>query len=206
MASLAEAAIASAPGVTDEQLEELEKAVWVNQREHVRLLRLREGQKARTKLSTLEEQRKLEADAQAASAATEAELDAQIRDRRVDVQSLKAEFSETCLRLVKLEEDQEKALADDRRVAAELAEQTEILQKEFDELAEMERMWAEQQETLTEATNRRKALEAELAEEHEKNAGIDAELQAALVELRGWERDRERAAALTAKAQELLGH
>jgi len=194
------------PEVTNEELSEADVGVWQCQREHMRLLRLREEQRAGSALFRFDERTALEQAAAERSKLMESEHASAIGEKRVHLMKVRTDLTTLLRDLQGVQSTEMQMKAEDDVLRAELSEQRDELSAINSEIEARRSRVAGEQEELEMAEVRWQGLESEISEQREENKDEAAELLAAQNELLGWRRDREAAAKLTAQAHKLLGN
>jgi len=192
--------------VTNDELSEADLGVWRCQREHMRLLRLREEQRAGAALYRFDERTELEKAAAERSKLMESEHASAIGEKRVELLKVRTDLSTLIKELQGVQSTEMQMKAEDDILRAELQAHRDELSSVESEIEARRSLVAGEQEELENAEARWQGLEAEIAEQRAANKDENAELEAATEELKGWRRDREAAAKLTAQAHKLLGN
>lgn len=191
------------PDVASELLE-ADGVVWKAQQEQMRLMALKEEQKAGKTVIELERHLELETEVYSKVKRSEDALSREITDLRVNVQTV-----ETTVALMRQQLDTAEAAA---RHTTEEEVQADIEYRAM--MGEMSKFQSEKEESDKANAAKEKAREDAIAllQTHQetvnamklRNRDISEELKAESAALRGWERDKEAAAALTAQAQRVL--
>lgn len=194
----------TAPDIAQE-IEQADTMVAQAQSEHMRLIMLKEEQRAGAILIDREGQLQVESEAHRKMKMSEDAFSRELIELRTNLQSSESasavmksqlESSEAaCNEAIRCEAE---ADTEHRAMSAELAK----TQKET-ELAE--KSIADKGKGTEDALALAKSLEAEINAMKLRNRGISEELKAESAAMRGWERDKEAAMELTAQAQRLLG-
>mmetsp|Transcript_8299 Transcript_8299/g.15472 ORF Transcript_8299/g.15472 Transcript_8299/m.15472 type:complete len:360 (-) Transcript_8299:46-1125(-) len=187
------------------EVAKVEKEVWSNMKEHMRLLRIKEEGKAGSVLVELERKTAAEKTAAEAATAREAQLAIELKDQKVLVAAAESELHKVAKELGQVEATLADAKIIDLKVQAELAEQHQKLQKEQAVVDAFQKARLEAEAHSAKAFADLKAIEAEVAEARIQHDQVDVELNDAREDLEGWLRDKDAAAALTAQAHRLLG-
>lgn len=180
--------------------------VWEAMREHLRLITLREEQRAGVLLVELERRILSEREAAEMNRANEAELAADASQNRVLLQKEQTILKDLIRDIEDVRSTETALFDEDTRVRAEVQEkqsELRVVNRDKDN-AERARLAAE--ESRDELLAQGRDLDAEVAAAQRRNEALVSELQAAQEELSGWQRDKEAAAQLTAQAHKLLGN
>mmetsp|Transcript_136693 Transcript_136693/g.237726 ORF Transcript_136693/g.237726 Transcript_136693/m.237726 type:complete len:360 (-) Transcript_136693:52-1131(-) len=189
----------------DKDLERADGAVWAAMNEHMRLLQLREDQKAGKMLIDL--QKELEESKKDAVRAKENEamLMKELIDKKIVLQKASNSLEDLKRSLDHAERIREKCVAEDTEANSEVATQKSDLDKAKKEWADAETLFADKEKERDGLGARQKELQDELAAAKERHQRLKDLLRSESAELRGWERDKEYAAQLTAQAGRILG-
>jgi len=178
--------------------------VWEAQRHHMRLVLLKEEQKAGTLLVDLERRIAVEQAEEQASAGREAEAQEELKERRIMVQAttqdltgVLKELEDVRLALSKLQAQYDGVDAD---VKAQKGQSRNFLKAK----EESDKQRAESEEARDRALAECSAIEDEITEARKKRDDTRSELSQARTQLRGYMKDREHAAMLTEQAKQLL--
>lgn len=192
--------------VNNEELCEADLGVWRCQREHMRLLRLREEQRAGFALNRFDERIAEENAAAARSKLLESEHSEAITEKRVELLKVRTDLSTLIRELQGVQSTEMQMKAEDDVLRAELQQRRDELSAIRSEIETRNSRVAREEEEIANAEARWAGLEAEIAEQRVANRDESSELALAQDELLGWRRDREAAAKLTAQAHKLLGN
>mmetsp|Transcript_96074 Transcript_96074/g.311730 ORF Transcript_96074/g.311730 Transcript_96074/m.311730 type:complete len:354 (-) Transcript_96074:59-1120(-) len=192
--------------VTHDELTIADQGVWTCQREHQRLLRLREEQKSGKLLVRYDERLAQETAAAERSRFLESENSASINENRVEIVGRRSQLTSVLRELGQIQSEEAMAKKEDDKLRSELQERRDALSGIQSEIASREAVVQGEQDELANAEARRADLESEISEQRLFNADELAELEAAKRELEGWRADREAAFKLTAQAHKLLGN
>lgn len=194
------------PEVRVEAIQEVEPKVWEYQREHMALLKLREEQRAGKQLISFAEREKLQLEAAERSKLEQDAHDKFIREKRVELQSLRGQLVVVVKDLQAVTSTEMEMQAQDERLRAEIQERQDELSVAESRVIASDEASKGERARLDLAEARWKVLEGEIAQKRAYNEMEEEELKAAQKELEGWQRDREAAAKLTAQAHKLLGN
>eukprot|EP00928_Gymnodinium_smaydae_P053197 TRINITY_DN3723_c1_g1_i1.p1 TRINITY_DN3723_c1_g1~~TRINITY_DN3723_c1_g1_i1.p1 ORF type:complete len:353 (+),score=123.54 TRINITY_DN3723_c1_g1_i1:94-1152(+) len=196
---------AAAITIDAEDIARIDSEAWTAQKEHMRLLELREYQKAGIVLVDIEKRLREESEAAREAETMEKELSSELVDQRVKFQTL----TQDLVTIVKEYEDVKVAHAEMReetdRIASEFGDRRAELraaQKEKIECDERRRGAEDQRDA---AKLRNTELEGDLEKAQKARERLQSEVATARADLNEWMRDRERAAQLTAQAHKILG-
>lgn len=197
---------ANTPEVTHEQLVQADLGVWQCQREHMRLLELREEQKAGIQLASFQERTNTELAVAERARIQEEENHKYISELRAELLEKKTHLTNLIKELNEVTETEKKAKEEDDILRAELKVRRSELDVVNTEIEERDALAKTEQEAIRVAQERFQCLTGEISEQTNVNEGIYSELLDAQRELEGWMKDREAAAKLTAQAHKLLGN
>lgn len=188
------------------ELVRADDAVWAAMREHMRLLRIREEIQAGELLVSIERRTLSEKEVADRSLASEEALSADVGQNRVKLQTEQALVRELNRELDALRTTEMALYEMDAKLRKEMEERRSELMQATQLRDASEKAKMEQQETCDEALAESQALASKITEATSRKAGLVADLEVAQKELRGWLRDKEVAARLTAQAHNILGH
>jgi len=199
-------AAAETPEVTSAEINAADPRVWECQREHMRLLRLRETQRAGKALANFDVRAAAELEAAQRSINEEAASQAALKEKKVELQALKGNIV-MLNKEVNAETNEEMKLdAADAKLRAEIQQRMQELSAAESEVEASKSGFAGEEGRIAEAEGRWRRLEFEVAQQRQYNEMEVEELQAAQEEFERWKRDREAAFQLTAQAHKLLGN
>jgi len=193
-----------APDLATELLE-ADSEVWKAQAAHLRLMALREEQKAGNTLADLQRQFEYESDAYARVKASEEALSRELVDLRVNLQTADTSAGHMKEQLDAAESAQQQSVAQEAEGDVEYRAMKEELSKVQAEKDEAEKGIVQKEKDRADALSSLKELQEEAEQMRLVNKEMSEILKAESAELRGWEHDKEAAAALTAQAHALLG-
>jgi len=191
--------------VCQENLNDIDTEVWKVQKEHMRLIRVFEEQKAGSVLVTLEEKTRSEREEVEKAKALEAQLKKEVEKIRVDLVAAESHFNDAFKELMNTEAAEALVREEDRLIRGELAEGKQELDSAKSELKASEKTLADKTALRDKNQAEQQVFEGECKEAHSRRDSIRSELEEARDELEGWQANREAAAALTAQAHRLLG-
>jgi len=187
------------------ELSEADSAVWEAQKAQMRLCEAKEEQKAGHTVVQLESSLEAEMELYEQMKNSEDSVQKELKDLRVSVQTVESDHG---LLKSKLEAAEVAA-----KEAAEIQAEGEIEYKAL--LAELKKLESEKEEADGEIAAKEserdnaQSIAQELKEEANamklRNKDLSEQLKSESAQLRGWERDKEAAAELTAQAHAILG-
>lgn len=198
-------AAAGRNAVSQENLNDIDKEVWTVQKEHMRLIRVFEEQKAGSVLITLEDKTRSMREEEEKAKSLEAQLKKEVETIRVQLVAAESHYNDAFKELVNTEAAEALVREEDRLIRGELAEGKQELDSAKTELKQSQKTLAGKTDLRERLQAEQQVFEGESKEAHSLRDGIRAELEEARDELEGWQANREAAAALTAQAQRLLG-
>lgn len=194
------------PTVTNEEVNAADPRVWECQSEHMRLLRIREEQRAGSALQNFEHRTALELEEAHRSEKDAAQLGSFIKEKRVELQNLRSTLV-LLNRDVSTEQGEEQRLeAEDAQLRAEIQARMDVLSGVESEVEASKDAFPGEELRIASSEDRWHLLEKEIAEQRAYNAMEQDELEAASKEFERWQLDRQAAARLTAQAHKLLGN
>lgn len=194
------------PEVTLDQLAEVDAGVWQCQREHMRLLGLREEQRAGAQLASYQERTTTELAAAERSRVEGGAKAATISALRVEILDKQTKRNQLTQDLNALDVTEKAVTAEDDKLKGELEVRRTELERLHADIEARDAAAESEQAAIDATTARSQSLAEEVRERQGVNAGLRAALAQAQEELDGWRRDREAAARLTAEAHKLLGN
>mmetsp|Transcript_19735 Transcript_19735/g.45976 ORF Transcript_19735/g.45976 Transcript_19735/m.45976 type:complete len:244 (+) Transcript_19735:98-829(+) len=189
--------------VTQEMLA-IDNKVWELQREHMRLVRIHEEQRAGKVLLDLDDQIRKEQQELVQQKAKEKELTRLIEERKLRVQELQDKRGYLLKGLESAQVAEVQVAEEATTLVAEIEEATQNLQVAEAAKVEAQQVLQEREVMRDESSDRLASLRAELEEAKRATAEAKEDLRLAKAEYRGWQRDKEAAVELTAKAMGVL--
>jgi len=187
-----------------EELLEVEEEVWAAQQKHMRLLRVREEQKAGLLVTDLERHLETESACYGKLERSEDALSKELTDLRVNLQSVETSVGLMKQQLDTAEDQARKAMEEEAEADVEYQAMMNEMKKLKNEQDAADRSIYDKGSAKDNALVHLKMLQEEVNSMKLGNRAALEQLRAESAELRGWERDKEAAAALTAQANELL--
>lgn len=191
-------------GVTNE-LFEADTVVWQAQKEHMRLLSIREEQKAAKLVCDLDRRLTSELAQYDSVKKSEDVLAKELADLRVNLQTMETSFGLMRSQIDSTEAASRRALEEEGEADAEYKAMLGELQKTQFEKETFDKQIIEKEKARDEFLALSRDLQEEIDAQKRRNKNLADELKAESAELRGWERDKEAASALTEQAHNLLG-
>lgn len=179
-------------------------SVWEAMNEHMRLLKLREEQKAGMNLMSLQSELEEQQKAKIIAKDNENLLTQELIEKKIVLQKAQNNFEDMKKALEHAEMHRETCTAEDTQANSEVAEQKSDLSAAQKEMADAQKLCQEKEQERDSFAEKSKLLSDELAEAKSRHARLRDTLRTESAELRGWERDEKAAAALTAQAGKLL--
>jgi len=178
--------------------------VWELQREHMRLVRIHEEQRAGKVLLELDEQVRREQKELAQTRAEEQQLQESIEHMKLLIQELQDKRG-FLLRSLDLARSAEVQAAQEAKSLASEVEETKLSLQAAEQAQSAAKQVLEERVVMRDQSSDKLAhLQAELERVRAATARVREEVRAARAEYRGWQRDKEAAAAYTAQAMGLL--
>lgn len=194
----------TAPDVTEEILE-ADAAVWELQQKHMRLLWTREEVKAAATVSELEKTLDFESCAYSDVKQSEDALSREVGDLRISLLSSETAYSQLRQLVDSAEFACQQAVHEEAEADIAYKAELAIWTHTKSERDECDKANTEKELQQEENVVLIKRLQEEVSQMHSENKTVAELLKAESAELRGWERDKEAAAAFTAQAHSLLG-
>lgn len=191
--------------VSSAELAKADEKVWQAQREHMRLISLKEEQRAGSVLISLEERLVSEKEAAEKSKERESQLTYDLNELRVKLQTVQTSLTQLATELEAARKEESTEKEKKMKLDAELKEKQLELNQALEEKAKHDETSAEKAEARDAALQRCRAMDDDIQARRTENDMLSSELQAAKAEFRAWQRNKEAAAALTAQAHRLLG-
>lgn len=182
-----------------------DEEVWKAMREHMRLTRLQEEQKAGEMLISLQRELQTEQAVVSTSRDREESLASELNEKRVAVQTTQTELSEILKALEKVKVSELAAKEDDSKLDRQIKERKGELDVTNAEREENVRVRKEKEEHRDATLAECKALEKAMAAQKLQNDELRRDLTKAANEISQWREDKSKAAALTEQAHRLLG-
>jgi len=195
---------ASRPGI-DNEMSEADNVVWEAQKHHMRLLTTREEQKAGRLVIDLDERLQSEMSMYSNAKKSEDALTKELADLRVNLQTVETNFGLMRSQVDSTEAAARRATEEENEADVEYKAMLGELSKTEKEKEATDRDIERKERERDEALAFLRQVQDEANEMKQRNKDLADELKAEAAELRGWERDKEAAAALTEKAHNLLG-
>mmetsp|Transcript_2245 Transcript_2245/g.5049 ORF Transcript_2245/g.5049 Transcript_2245/m.5049 type:complete len:350 (+) Transcript_2245:62-1111(+) len=189
-----------------EDLAVADTMVWKAMREHQRLLRAREEQKAGALLVSLERMTESEKEAASRTRTNEEEFSMDLSQARVELQKEQSDLKSINRDLDEATQQEIVCFDEDTKIKAEIKERMAELSAAKIHRDASERARRKQEEERDSALKECNSLEHDVGASRYRNKSLTAELEFAEQELSAWHRDREAAAELTTQAHRLLDH
>lgn len=196
--------VANSDSITDD-LVDADGKVWESQKDHMRLLTMREEQKAGNLVANLDHRLETEMECYLNVKKSEDALSKELSDLRANLQSVESSFGPMRSQIDATEASAKKAAEEEREGEVEYKAVTAALAKDQAEKDAVDRDVEMKEKARDEALAQVVGLQQEVNAVKLRNKDLAEELKAESAQLRGWERDKEAAAALTEKAHALLG-
>jgi len=194
----------TAPDVTEGILE-ADAAVWELQQNHMRLLRTREEVKAAAAIIELEKTLDFESVAYSDVKKSEDALSREVGELRISLLSSETAYSQLRQLVDSAEFTCQQAVHEEAEADVAYKAELAVWTHTKSERDECDKANAEKELQQQEYVVVIKRLQEEVSQMHSENKTVAELLKAESAELRGWERDKEAAAAFTAQAHSLLG-
>jgi len=189
-----------------QELLAIDLKVWELQREHMRLVRIHEEQRAGKVLLELDEQIRKEHKELSETRAQEQKLRQSIEDMKLLVQELQDKRGYMLRSLDLARSAEVEAAQEAKSLATEVTKTKASLQAAEEAQVAAKQVLEERVVMRDQSSSRLAALHSELERARSTTAHWREELRAARAEYRGWQRDKEAAAAYTAQAMGLLAN